>query len=122
MSIGILGLLSLFSSYIVVGLDVKNVLTFDLKWPKTLAFLTVVLGPLIPYFLSFKSFIGLVSFVGGVFLALEGLFVVFMWVASGRREGPSVLLNKKSILAIIFVGVVFSVALIYEVAKYVQIF
>lgn len=119
LSIGVLGLLSLFSSYIVVGLDVKNILAFDLKFPKTLIFLAIVFGPLIPYFLGFNNFIDLVSFAGGIFLALEGLFVVFMWIAAGRRAMPPILLKKGSILAIMFVGCVFLSALIYEVVKYV---
>ncbi len=106
--IGILGLLSLWSSYIVVGLDVKNILFFDLKFSKTAIFLMVVTAPLLLYLAGLQSFFGLVGFVGGIFLALEGIFITLMWLRAAKR---------KLTLPIVLLLSVFVVALAYEIIK-----
>jgi len=114
--IGILGLLSIFSSYIVVGLHVKNVLLFDLRFPAFLRFFIVVLGPLVIYFSGFQNFIGLVSFVGGIFLTFEGILIVAMWLKANKvAEKPPVILRRMGFWAISVLFLVFSIALIYEI-------
>lgn len=105
---GVLGLLSLYSSYIVVGLDIKNTLLFDLKMPSLVSFFIVIGGPILLYLAGFQGFIGLVSFVGGIFLSLEGLFIVAMWLKAK---------NKKISLVTLGLILVFATALIYEIIK-----
>ncbi len=97
--IGVFGLISLWSSYIVIGLDIKNSLKFDLRFPKILASLTVVILPPLFYFWGFKSFLALVSIVGGVFIALEGIFIVLMWRQALKRS-PLIIY----ILILVFIG------------------
>lgn len=77
--IGVLGFLSLWSSYILVGLDVYETLKFDLKMRGVGRLLVVVVAPLILYAAGFTSFLTLVSFVGGIFLVFEGLFITAMY-------------------------------------------
>ena len=109
LTIGILGLLSLFSSYIVIGLDVANTLRYDLKIPSILKILIVVGTPMLIYLAGFKNFIQLVSFTGGIFLALESIFIVVMWLK----------LYPKKIFVAIIPLTVFLIALIYELIKLV---
>lgn len=114
--IGILGLLSIFSSYIVVGSHIKNVLLFDLHFPAFLRFFIVVFGPLVIYFSGFQNFIGLVSFIGGIFLAFEGILIVAMWLRANRISGkPPLILKKAGFAVIALLFLVFSIALIYEI-------
>ncbi len=105
--VGILGLLSIFSSYIVIGLDVANTLRYDLKIPSIFKILIVVGTPMLIYLAGFQNFIQLVSFTGGIFLALESIFIVAMWLK---------LYPRKLFMASIPLFV-FSVALIYELIK-----
>lgn len=106
--IGILGLLSLFSSYISIGQDTSESLRLDFKLSVWTRFLIVIFGPLALYLAGFTNFIGLVSFVGGVLLAMEGILIVLMWrKVTGRK------LNLGSVL-IIFV---FIASIIYEILK-----
>ena len=86
-AIGVLGLLSLWSSYIVVGLDVANILRYDLKFSPATRIALVVGGPLLLYLMGFQEFIPLVGFVGGIFLALEGILIVTMWLKA-RQHPP----------------------------------
>ncbi len=84
--IGILGLLSIVSSYIVVGLDVHDILAFDLHLPFLMRSCIVLTVPLFLYFIGFQNFLSLVSFIGGTFLALEGIFLIVMWLRAVRRH------------------------------------
>lgn len=117
-AIGIFGSLSLLSSYITVGFDVYKSLVFDLKLPIGLQMLIVVIGPLALYFAGLTSFIALVSFVGGVFLALEGLFIVLMWLKANKVLAPAPMVIKKMHpIALAAITLVFAAALIYEILK-----
>ncbi|MBI5732687.1 hypothetical protein HY967_01875 [Candidatus Jorgensenbacteria bacterium] len=77
--LGIMGLVTLWTSYFMIGINVKDILRFDMKVSKTVAGLVVVGIPLFLYSLGFQDFLSAVSFTGSVFLALEGLFIVTMW-------------------------------------------
>lgn len=85
--IGVLGFLSLWSSYILVGLDVYETVRFDLGLRRPARLALVVLTPLLLYAAGFTSFLGLVSFVGGVFLVLEGFFVIAMYRKAHQLPG-----------------------------------
>ncbi len=116
--IGILGILSLWSSYIVVGLDVSNTLLYDLKLNKFVRIAAVVFAPLILYFLSSQNFIALVSFTGGIFLALEGIFIIVMWVYANRlSEKPPLLVKKINPAVTVVALLIFAIALTYEILK-----
>ncbi|OGY63032.1 MAG: hypothetical protein A2745_00855 [Candidatus Harrisonbacteria bacterium RIFCSPHIGHO2_01_FULL_44_13] len=118
LAVGILGLLSLWSSYIVVGLDINKSLVYDFKLPVWLRFLLVVMAPLLLYLSGFQSFIGLVSFVGGVFLSLEGIFIICMWLKANKvLAKPPVLLKKANIVVIGFLFLILAAALSYEIMK-----
>jgi amino acid permease len=78
-SLAVLGSVSLISSYFAVGLDVVNSLKYDLNFsPKFAAFLVILL-PLMIYFSNIGGFIALVEIAGGIFVGLEGIFIVAMW-------------------------------------------
>ena len=115
---GVLGLLALWSSYIVVGLDVNYTLLYDLKAERFSRLLLVVAAPLVLYFVSSQDFLGLVSFVGGIFLALEGIFIIFMWLRAGKKaERAPILLGKISSIMIAAAILVFAAALVRELTK-----
>lgn len=110
--VGLLGWLSLWSSYILVGLDVSRTLQHDLKishfWRVTL----VVFGPIVFYLAGFNNFITLISFVGGILLSIEGILIVAMWVMANHRNSvPPILLKRKHGLLMVFLVVVFILSL-----------
>ncbi len=102
--LGILGFLSLWTSYVFLGLELKGIFDLDLKighWPSI--FLVVVL-PIAFYFLGFKDFIFLVGIAGGIFLAIEGMLVVWMW--KKRHRGFSFV---PFVVPLLFVGMLYEV-------------
>ncbi len=82
--LGILGLLTLWTSYFIIGINVKDILKIDLKRPIWFCVFVVLGAPLVLYFAGFRNFLSVVSLTGGIFLALEGIFVIAMW----RRAFP----------------------------------
>ena len=110
-SVGIVGILAILSSYATIGLDVYSTLELDLKFSWWSRFAVIVFAPLILYFAGLNNFLGLVSFVGGVFLALEGIFIIWMWLK---------VTGKKFSLPIMALLLVFVMALVYEIIKSVR--
>ncbi len=116
--VGILGTFSLFSSYMLVGLDVKDTLRYDLRFPRLLAFFTVVAVPLLLYALGVQQFLPLISFIGGIFLGLEGIVIGWMWLRMQRRAGDApVLLKMPHAITFAALFLVFGAALVYEIIK-----
>lgn len=116
--IGIFGLFSLWSSYITIGYDIYRSLLRDLKISKWLGLLLITICPLLIYFFSSWNFIALVSFTGGIFLALEGIFILLMWLRARRlAKQPPILIKKLSPLIILGLFLVFGIALVYEITK-----
>lgn len=83
--LGIMGLITLWTSYFMIGVNVKDILRLDLKYPVWLSVLAVLFIPPLLYFAGFREFLFVLSFSGGVLLALEAFFVVLMW----RRAFPT---------------------------------
>ena len=119
--LGVLGILSLFSSYIIVGADINNVLNFDFKLPPWIRALIVVGGPILFYWVGSRDFISLVSFTGGVFLALEGIFIILMWFRANKiSSAPPVLLKRINLSALSFLILIFAAALVYEISNVIR--
>ncbi len=114
--IGVLGLLSLWSSYIVVGLNVKNILRDDLHFPTWIAGALVVALPPALYALGFTNFLGLIGFIGSTFLAAEGALIIYLWQRANRVTRP-ILLPRISGVLLAPLYVVFVLALISVVVR-----
>lgn len=85
--IGVTGLLSLWTSYFVLGGNIYDILRFDILKKNGPAALIVILAPLALYFLGFQNFIATVSIAGGFFVALEAIFVNTMWLKMKKMKG-----------------------------------
>ncbi|MFH1161672.1 MAG: aromatic amino acid transport family protein [Candidatus Jorgensenbacteria bacterium] len=82
--LGVLGLITLWTSYFIIGENVRDMLHLDWKMPKWFSSAVVVAVPLLLYLAGLRNFLGVISFTGGVFLAVEGVAVIAMW----RRAFP----------------------------------
>lgn len=105
--LGGMGLLTLWTSYFMIGANVKDILLRDLKSPSWVASATVLAVPLLLHLTAFRTFFEALSFTGNIFLGIEGLLVVALW----RRAFPS---HRLRMLALPVAGV-FLAALAYEV-------
>jgi amino acid permease len=114
--IGILVLASLLSSYFMVGVSIKRILEKDLNLKRLLAGAIVVFAPLLLYVAGLKDFLTLVSIAGGIFIALEGIFIALMWEKS-QKARASFLLPAQFNPAVRALVIVFVLGAIYEIIK-----
>ena len=114
--LGVLGSLSLMGSYVLVGIIIRKMLNFDLHLSKLLSMVLTIVLPISFYFIGLRDFISSISFVGGIFLPIEIIFIIFMWLQMDKKsEMPPTLAGKYTKLLISPILVVFSVILIYEI-------
>ena len=73
------GILTTFTSFLTLGLTLRNVFCYDLKIPKDIAWFAACFIPLSLFFLGIQNFIGVISFVGGILLAFNGILIIFMY-------------------------------------------
>lgn len=74
----ILGFFAIWTSYIPIGLEIRNSLVYDLAWSRNLASATVFLVPPALLLLGFADFFKVIGLVGGVFLGLEYVFILLV--------------------------------------------
>lgn len=75
----IFGLLTTFTSFIILGLTVRKVFHYDLKINKKIAWAITCFVPLILFLAGLKDFIPVISFVGGVFIGIDGILIIMMY-------------------------------------------
>lgn len=114
--VGILVLVSLLSSYFMVGVSVITILEKDLRAPRLLSAISVVAAPLLLYAAGLRDFLTLVSVAGGVFIALEGVFIVTMWKRA-HADRPPLLLSLRWQRVVGVLAAVFIVGAVYEIMR-----
>lgn len=113
--IGFLGLIVLLSTYVVVGRGVRDLLHLDSGMKRSLSGCLAVALPWALYLLGFKNFFSLVSFAGGVFLALESVLIIFIWLSVAKKHPPGLITGKLPAAVIIFFLAIFILGLLYEI-------
>ncbi len=104
------GLLTTFTSFIILGLTVRKVFHYDLKISKRLAWAITCFVPLLLFLAGLKDFIPVIAFVGGVFIGIDGILIVMMYQKVKKRTSfftyPLILL--------------FVVGIIYQIMYFVR--
>jgi len=82
----ILGVLMVASSYLVFGLYLKDTLRYDMGISDRTALLWTLFSPLALLMLEWRSFIEIISFLGALFLGVEGIFLIMIY-RRAREKG-----------------------------------
>jgi len=77
--IGSLGVFALLTSYFFLGIEVRDIFRYDLKFPSSVAILMVTVLPMAIFLFGISNFIKLVGITGGIFLAVESIMVIFIY-------------------------------------------
>jgi amino acid permease len=104
----ILGLFAIWTSYIPIGLEIKNSLLYDLGWPRFAAAATVFLLPPALLLFGLGDFFKVLGLAGGVFLGLEYLLILMV----GKR---ALALSVRERLGVNLLIVVFVLGAVYEI-------
>ena len=82
----LLAFFTMGTSFLTGGLGLRDMFRFDFHYPNLVAWLIVVLAPLIVFLLGARDFISIVGFLGGVLGSLQTIVIVLTyWQA--RRTG-----------------------------------
>jgi CBS domain containing-hemolysin-like protein len=105
----LMGALATFTAFITQGIIFKKTLMFDLKIKHWQAFVMTCCPPLIFFLIGLKSFIPLLSFIGGVLLGIDGILVLLMYKKIG---GKNIIIYPLSL--------VFLFGVIYEIIYFIK--
>ncbi len=98
------GLLTTFTSFIAIGLTLKKVFWYDLKFKRNLAWIITCFVPLFLFLIGIKQFIPVISFVGAITIGIEGILILLMY----QKIKPKTILAYPLIL-------IFLAGIIYEI-------
>ncbi|OGZ02223.1 MAG: hypothetical protein A2430_00665 [Candidatus Liptonbacteria bacterium RIFOXYC1_FULL_36_8] len=118
--ISLTGLLSILSSYFVIGLSIKEIMEMDLNIKTRVADIAVIFLPVFLICLGFNNFFRIVSIAGGVFLALEGAIISAVWIKMEKKGMVPYLFARRGVnlAAAIFLFVIFVLGIVYSAIYY----
>jgi tyrosine-specific transport protein len=82
----IFGILTTFTSFIALGLTLRNVFWYDLKIRKNIAFVITCFIPLTFFLIGVKQFIPVISFVGATMLGIDGILILLMYQKVTKKK------------------------------------
>lgn len=82
----VIGFLAVATSFLTIGLNLKNSFILDFKLPRLLGLFLTMAVPLGLFFLGVQNFVKIISVSGGVLGGLEGLLLLAMW-SRARKKG-----------------------------------
>jgi len=103
------GALATITAFISQGIIFKKTLMFDLKIKHWQAFVITCFTPMVLFLIGIKSFIPLISFVGGVLLGIDGILILLMYKKIG---GKNIVIYPLSLF--------FLLGVIYEIIYFIK--
>lgn len=122
----LIGFLAVFTSYIALAADMKNVFIYDYKISAVKSWLFSVIPPLALFFLGVHDFVKTLGIIGSVGMGVFGIFVIlirhkmYKIISAGDREDiiredEKIIKPRIFLEAIILIGI--SAGVIYELWK-----
>lgn len=103
--LGAFGFIAIFAPYFMIGAHIRDILREDMRLSRIMSAGLVILIPIGLFLAGVSQFVSAVGFVGGLFLALEGIFVVTIWrraFPTNRYRAISYVLYALFLLAILY--------------------
>jgi len=112
----VVGLLAVFTSFLALGLDLKNIFRYDVGWHTSISWFLVVSVPALLFFFGISDFVRVIGFVGAGAIGIDGIIIL---LASLRvRHGNSFhLILPLVLMAALAVGVAFEFATLSGLLK-----
>ncbi|MBW3001573.1 amino acid permease [Candidatus Woesearchaeota archaeon] len=107
--------LAMFTSFLGLGLALKEMYMYDCKFHKHTAFLLTIIPPLLVSLLGLTSFIAVIAFAGAVAGGIDGILIMLAyWKAkkNGERK-PEYSLNISKTLTTLLI-IMFSFGILYQ--------
>lgn len=114
----VFGVLAIATSFIVLGIYVKETLQYDFKLPKESSLVLTIGVPLALFLLGVRSFINVISLTGGVFGVLDVILIMLIYRVArlkGKRKPEYVLRIPGFVLW--FMIAAFALGAVYEIVR-----
>jgi len=82
----IVGLISVFTSFLILGISLMDTMVYDYKWRYMKSWLLVVSVPLAIYLAGARSFISVIGYTGGVLGSLMGILVIYIYIKAKEHS------------------------------------
>ncbi|MEK7478628.1 MAG: aromatic amino acid transport family protein [Patescibacteria group bacterium] len=116
--LGCLGFLSLASSYVLVSLNTRHIFEYDFSLSANLSKFLVIFIPPALYFLGIRGFTEVISFTGSIFIPLEIILLILIWIKANKLRPTNDFFDSKITKATLpFLLAVFLIVLVYEIIK-----
>ncbi len=116
----VFAILAMATGFVGLGTALRDTLRWDYRLSGWLATLFVISFPLTLFLLGIKSFVAILGVVGGLFIAVESIFMVIIyWVA--RRRGDATdggFAVRHALLLGIPVLIIFTIVALLSIAKF----
>lgn len=112
----VVGFFAVITSFLTIGMAVKNSLIFDFKFSRPVSFALTAFIPLAMYFYGFSDFIKVFSISGAVLGGCEGLLLLAIW-SKAKRKGrriPEYSINLNKVM-VLFLSLAFLAGIVYEI-------
>jgi hypothetical protein len=112
----ILGILTMTTSFLILGHILIQLYGYDWKIPKIAAWFLVVFPPLLLLLLGLNNFILVISLGGGLLSGLEGILLLLVWKRAkkqGKRQPEYEI--KIPPFVFYFILLIFAFSIIYQI-------
>jgi len=111
----IVGFLAVFTSFLALGLDLKNLFRYDIGWHTGAAWLAVVSVPVGLFLLGVDDFVRVIGFVGAGAIGIDGIVILLAsWRVNRAAVHPALPLV---LIAALLAGVAFEFAILAGLLK-----
>jgi len=112
----IFGFLTVFTSFLTIGLTLKKILWYDMGFKENLSWFLACLPPLALYLTGWDNFITIISLVGGVFLGVDVTLMILTYLKAKKYGDlkPAYSLNLPRLLVYALI-LFFILGAIYEI-------
>lgn len=83
------GIITTFTSYLTIGLTLKKIFWYDLKFSHSNAWILATFVPMLLYFLGVQNFIKIIAFSAALTALVEGSMVYMMYLKA-RKKGQRI--------------------------------
>lgn len=102
-----IGLVTTFTAFVSQGFLLKKTFVYDMNFNKNFSWVFTCLPPLVLFLFGFNAFIPLISFIGAVFLGINGIFIMLIYKKIGGKNTVIYPLTALFILGIVYETIYF---------------
>lgn len=111
----LIGFLAVFTSYIALAVDMKNIFNYDYKIPKLISLILTVVPPVVLFLIGASDFVKILGITGTLGMGILGIFIILMSRALRKTKTGDFIPTNRFFENFVLIAVIAGV--IYELWK-----